>query len=171
MVLYEFRDNQKLEFVAKELNSEPFANMDAEKSTKIKILTTLSSIYLAKAFSETDEKLRDELFREVRTYFNKSDKIEINEKSTFLLKGFYYFFQNEIKQSTDYFDNAKETDPSFVPCIIGRVIWNDAGLSRVRQKEIHRSQRPVQNRSQRQPKRTISDETGLGNLLPAVGRT
>lgn len=121
MVLYEFKDNQKLEFVARELNNEPFSSMDAEKSTKIKILTTLSSIYLAKAFSETDEKLREELFREVRTYFNKSDKIEINEKSTFLLKGFYYFFQNEIKQSTDYFDNAKETDPSFVPCIIGRV--------------------------------------------------
>lgn len=167
MVLYEFRDNEKLEFVARELNCEPFSSMDAEKSTKIKILTTLSSIYLAKAFSETDEKLRDELFREVRTYFNKSDKIEINEKSTFLLKGFYYFFQNEIKQSTDYFDNAKETDNSFVPCIIGRVISLDAGLPRVRQKEVHRSQRPVQNSPERQPEWPLSDETGLGDMLPA----
>ncbi len=99
----------------------------------------MASHYLAKAIRETDEKLREEVFREVRTFFNKSDKIEISEKSTFALKGFYYFYQNEIRQSSDYFENAKETDMSFVPSIVGRVGFSlILGYFGVRQKAILR---------------------------------
>lgn len=97
--------------------------MEADKQTKIRIMTMMAAHYLNKAIKQTDEKLREETFREVRTYFNKSDKIEISEKSTFTLKGYYYFYQNEIRQSSDYFENAKETDMSFVPSIIGRVFF------------------------------------------------
>lgn len=97
--------------------------MEADKGTKIKMMTMMAAHFLAKAIRETNERVREETFREVRTYFNKSDKIEISEKSTFTLKGFYYFYQNEIRQSSDYFENAKETDMSFMPSIIGRVLF------------------------------------------------
>ena len=170
MVLYEFRHMDKLDIISKQLSQEPFASMDTDKSTKIKILTVLSSIYLSKAIQETDDKLRDEYFREVRTYFNKSDKIEISEKSTFTLKGFYYFYQNEIRQSSDYFDNAKETDPYYVPCIIGRVGSSKTGVPRVREKEVRGSERPVQTGAEDEPHRSIPNETGAGILLlPARG--
>lgn len=122
MVLYEFGLKAKLEIVGGYLGQEPFVSMEADKPVKIKMMTMMAAHYLAKAITETSEKVREETFREVRTYFNKSDKIEISEKSTFTLKGFYYFYQNEIRQSSDYFENAKETDMSFMPSIVGRVI-------------------------------------------------
>jgi hypothetical protein len=137
MVFYELGIDIQLETLGRHLSIEPFASMDGEKSTKIKMMTLMASHYLAKALRETDEKLREEVFREVRTFFNKSDKIEISEKSTFALKGYYYFYQNEIRQSSDYFENAKETDMTFVPSIVGRVDKTlILGYSRVCQKEI-----------------------------------
>jgi hypothetical protein len=127
--------------------------MEADKSVKIKILTTISSFYLAKAIRETDEKIREEVFREVRSYFNKSDKIEINEKTSFVLKGFYFFYQNEIKQSSDYFNIAKDSDPAYVPCILGRVAAPNAGHQRVRQEELPGGRQPVQGGPSTEPQR------------------
>ena len=48
------------------------------------------------------------MFKNLRLIFNKSDKIEINDKRTFVLKGFYFYFLNDIKQSNDYFENVKQ---------------------------------------------------------------
>jgi hypothetical protein len=169
MVLFEFRDAEKVEGVVKALALEPFASMDADKSVKIKILTTISSFYLAKAIKETDDKLREEIFREVRSYFNKSDKIEINEKTSFVLKGFYFFYQNEIKQSSDYFNIAKDSDPAYVPCILGRVDPPHPGHQRVRQEELPRGLEPVQGSPENQPARPRPDAAGAGPLLLLFG--
>jgi RNA polymerase-associated protein CTR9 len=60
------------------------------------------------------------MIKEIRTNLNKSDKIDLKEKASFVLKGYLFFYENDLDQSNNYFDNAKETDPNYVPCIFGR---------------------------------------------------
>lgn len=57
----------------------------------IKILNKISAHYLEIGIKQTD-KQHEEIFAKIRSHFYKSDKIEINENRTILLKGFYYFF-------------------------------------------------------------------------------
>lgn len=71
--------------------------VDAPKTTKIKILISLSAFYLKKAIISSDQQVRDELFKKLKSNLNRSDKIKINEKTSFMLKGYYYFFIGEIK--------------------------------------------------------------------------
>lgn len=100
-------------------NDNPLDNY-GDNSQKFKVLTTVASFYLAKATKETDEKMRKELFTDVIRYLTKSEKIKLTDKSTFALKGFLFFFQNDSKLSATYFDNAKEVGPNFMPCVLGR---------------------------------------------------
>lgn len=166
MVFYELKADDQLEILGRHLSIEPFASMEGEKTVKIKMMTLMASHYLAKAVRETDEKLREEVFREVRTFFNKSDKIEISEKSTFALKGYYYFYQNEIRQSSDYFENAKETDMSFVPSIVGRVDSSmNLGHFGVCQEEIRGGKRALQECTQNESEWSLPASFGSSPLL------
>jgi len=76
--------------------------------------------FLKLAIHEPDIKTYKSYIKEVRTNLNKSDKIDIKANESFVLKGYLFFYENELEQSNNYFDNAKETDPNFVPCIFGR---------------------------------------------------
>lgn len=120
-MLYEFQETKKIEALAKRMISEPFASMEADNATKLKIMTIISSVLLTLAIRRTVDKDRETLFTDLRKFFQRADKIKVSEKSTLALKGFYYFFSNEIQQSTGYFENARTADKvQFIPAIIGR---------------------------------------------------
>ena len=90
------------------------------KQIKIRILTSYAAFFLKQAIQEPNPEQKEKYFQGVKSNLNKSDKIEINEKASFVLKGYFFFYQSEFQQSNNYFDNAKETDPNYVPCIFGR---------------------------------------------------
>jgi len=57
------------------------------KDIKIKILISLAAFYLDEAIWTSDASVKEELFKELRSNLNKSDKLEINEKTSFVIKG------------------------------------------------------------------------------------
>ena len=57
----------------------------------IKLLNKISALYLEIGIKHQGKE-HEEIFSKIRSHFYKSDKIEINENRTILLKGFYYFF-------------------------------------------------------------------------------
>lgn len=66
---------------------KPFYNDESNESKKISIVNTLSIYYLNLAAHENDPKQKSEYFALVRINFNKSDKIKLEESSSFALKG------------------------------------------------------------------------------------
>lgn len=86
------------------------------------ILNSLGLFATIKLFqglrAKDDQKVS--FLKEFRTYLNKSDKIEINQKRSFALKGLYYFYQGDFKQSLKYFDNARDIDSGYLLHMLGR---------------------------------------------------
>lgn len=76
---------------------KPFYNDESNESKKISLVNTLSIYYLALAANENDPKQKSEYFALVRINFNKSDKIKLEESSSFALKGDFFYF-NKRKQ-------------------------------------------------------------------------
>lgn len=66
---------------------KPCYNDESNVSKKISIVNTSSIYYLNLAANENDIKQKNEYFAIVRINFNKSDKIKIEESSSFALKG------------------------------------------------------------------------------------
>lgn len=89
------------------------------KSVLLDSIGTLATLKLFQGLKVKDEEKVTAL-KEFRNYLNKSDKLEINQKRSFALKGFYYFFQGDFKQSVKYFDNARDIDPYYLPHMLGR---------------------------------------------------
>lgn len=108
----------------KEIEDRFESNYDKLSSymPKEQLLDSVGTFAVIKLFRGL--KAKDELkvltLKEFRNYLNKSDKIEINQKRSFSLKGFYYFFQGDFKQSVKYFDNARDIDPYYLPHILGK---------------------------------------------------
>lgn len=69
---------------------KPFYNDESNESKKISLVNTLSIYYLALAANENDPKQKSEYFALVRINFNKSDKIKLEESSSFALKGDFF---------------------------------------------------------------------------------
>lgn len=89
------------------------------KKTLIESIGVLATIKLFQSVKEKNEQ-KTLALKEFRNYLNKSDKLEINQKRSFALKGFYYFYQGDFRQSIKYFDNAKDIDNYYLPQILGR---------------------------------------------------
>ena len=88
MIYYDLgliEESQKMFQAAKEgpLESAGFE----DKQTKIRVLISLASLYLGQAIRDHVKERREELFNEVKKNIHISDKIEVNEKATFVLKG------------------------------------------------------------------------------------
>lgn len=75
-----------------------FYNDESNESKKISLVNTLSIYYLTLAANENDSKQKSEYFALVRINFNKSDKIKLEESSSFALKGNIFLFFNKRKQ-------------------------------------------------------------------------
>ena len=122
MVYYDLGLEERAREILKAILEGPMEqNDDGSKDMKIRILISYSAFYLDEAIQSVSGQVRDDLFRELRSNLNKSDKIEIDEKTSFVLKGYYFFFLNEVKQAAGYFDNARDTDPTYIPCLVGKV--------------------------------------------------
>ena len=89
------------------------------KNIIISLLTKISAFYLDVAIRNREED-RKLYFDKIRSYLFKLDRIEINEKKSFILKGYYYFFLNDFKQSINYFENAKDTEKFSLPYFLGK---------------------------------------------------
>ena len=88
------------------------------KTKKISIINFLAVYYLCLAACEKKKKKKEELFDTFRIYLNKRDRINLNESSSFALKGFLYFFQGDFSQSLVYFNQNEDC----VVAILGKAI-------------------------------------------------
>lgn len=101
-----------------EQNSEALKN-NFPREFLIKIYTKLASFYLEQGIRLQQEE-RASCLEKVRKIFYRTDHVNINEKRSFLLKGFYYLFQNQLEKSRDHFDNAHGQDNRCLPYMFGK---------------------------------------------------
>lgn len=89
------------------------------KEEKIRLYTNLAAHYLQSSLSLKGVD-KEEQLKKFRNMLNRSDKLEINERRSFILKGYYFYFLNDFKQAMDYFDNAGESDATNLSCLVGK---------------------------------------------------
>ena len=65
-------------------------NDDGNASKKIRILNTLTTYYLNLAANENDIKQKGEYFTSAIVNINKSNRIKLEESSSFALKGCFF---------------------------------------------------------------------------------
>lgn len=107
-----------MKFLIDEQMEKPIYSDESSITKKISLVNALAVYYLSLAASENDKAKKEELFATVRSYMNKSDKINVNESSTFALKGWHFFFQGDFSQSLFYFGQ----NSNYLVAILGRAI-------------------------------------------------
>lgn len=55
-----------------------------------------------------------------RNYFNKSDKIDLYETRTNVIKSLFVFFQNKLAKAQEYLENIKEADHHSLPFLLSK---------------------------------------------------
>jgi RNA polymerase-associated protein CTR9 len=55
---------------------------------------------------------------------NKSDRINLHNDSTFILKGFLYYFNGELVQAKQYFQTGKDQNRNSMIALIGKACIN-----------------------------------------------
>lgn len=88
MVYYDLKMHEESEKMFQETVNGPLgASGVDQKQIKIKILISLASFFLSRAIKENDQEMKDELLKKVRGNLTKSDRYNLNEKTSFVLKG------------------------------------------------------------------------------------
>lgn len=88
------------------------------KKTKTDAYSLLSTNYLQLAI-DSHSSMKEGLFQRMRSWFNRTDRIDIHERRSFILKGYYCVFMQDYKQATEYFESGKEADELNLSYLIG----------------------------------------------------
>eukprot|EP00743_Colponemidia_sp_Colp-15_P005507 GILK01005923.1.p1 GENE.GILK01005923.1~~GILK01005923.1.p1 ORF type:complete len:1224 (-),score=347.14 GILK01005923.1:129-3746(-) len=98
----------------------------ASKSQRIAILNSLASYATARAFRERDRRRKEDLFLEATQYFNRADRIDINEEMTWVGKAFLFFCRGNVDSANTNFDTALEANSNNIPALLGKacILYN-----------------------------------------------
>ena len=101
--------DQDYDLLRQTLREEDLRNIIGKMATK--------QLFIALKFKN---EARENALKQFRNHINKSDKIDIKQKRTLSLKGFFSYFKGDVKQAHEYFENAKNMDGDYLPYLIGK---------------------------------------------------
>ena len=71
-----------------------------------------------------DKDEREKKQEQLKKLMNKSDRINLHNDSTFILKGFLYYFNGELTQARQYFQTGKDQNRNSMVALIGKALIN-----------------------------------------------
>jgi hypothetical protein len=77
------------------------------RGDRILILNCLASYYCSCALNSTNPNQRDNFITETATYISRSDKLDLNDKTNWISKGFKLLAENQLENASYYFNNAQ----------------------------------------------------------------